>query len=810
MGSEVIMCMRSAVWRGTILALVLVGPSWARQDPGDGPNAQDVLTRGPIHEAYAEPVIFNPTLGDLVPKGPPNPIEERPPDQRPEGADVQWIPGYWAWDDERQDFLWVSGIWRDIPPGRQWVPGYWNEVDGGFQWTSGLWAPDDQEEVEYLPTPPQSLEVGPNVPAPSESHVWTPGYWTWSQEHYVWAPGYWVEYQPSWVWVPPTYVATPSGCIFVPGYWDYTLASRGLLFAPVYFPQNVYTQPNFVYTPAVTIDSYAMTDNLFCRPSYRHYYFGDYYAAAPVGVGVGVAAAAAIVPWYAFQQSHTWYDPIYSHTRVVSLRNDPTWETRVRETYVYRTEHVDARPARTFQAQQAFVAGRQGAGARPLVLARTLAQVERQENTQIRLQRVDQARRAELGQRQQALQQVREQRVRLEAQTQARREAAREQFVVRRQQMPRSPVAAQARPDRAQDARPFARPRPGADAPTNPLGPGSQPGLRARQGQPRPDLPGQPRPERTRAQAGSRPFPLEPDPTPDRPRTERPRDLPKAERLRDLPKAERPRTQPRLDAIPPGQDLPGAQPKRERFRDLPKAERRTFQPDPQPSQQPGLNLPGAQPKRERFRDLPKAERPNAQPGPQPFQRPTPDLTPAQPGADRPGLQPRPRPFEPNPDRPKAQPRPERTKRQPAPGLAAPGGPGSTGPLGAASALPLGQPRPERPNLRARIEARSVLTDRPGLGPRQERLRPPFGNGAASPAPAPQPQPVPTAQPRFERPRAQPAPRPVPSIPPGPEARPNRPNAASPGLGQPAQPPPPGAERTKAQRRQEQLKKARER
>lgn len=32
-----------------------------------------------------------------------------PPDQKPEGDDVAWIPGYWAWDDERNDFLWVSG-----------------------------------------------------------------------------------------------------------------------------------------------------------------------------------------------------------------------------------------------------------------------------------------------------------------------------------------------------------------------------------------------------------------------------------------------------------------------------------------------------------------------------------------------------------------------------------------------------------------------------------------------------------------------------------------------------------------------------
>ena len=51
---------------------------------------------------------------------------------------MAWIPGYWAWDDERTDFLWVSGIWRALPPGRQWVPGYWGRSGQGAQWTSGL------------------------------------------------------------------------------------------------------------------------------------------------------------------------------------------------------------------------------------------------------------------------------------------------------------------------------------------------------------------------------------------------------------------------------------------------------------------------------------------------------------------------------------------------------------------------------------------------------------------------------------------------------------------------------------------------
>ncbi len=148
-----------------------------RQDPSVAQEGMEILTRGPIHEAFAETVTFDPEPGLVSPKSPPDAIEEIPPEQRLEGANVNWIPGYWAWDDERTDYLWVSGIWRAIPPGRQWVPGYWGRSGEGAQWTSGYWADAQVSEVEYLPEPPATVEVGPNVTAPSADHGWLPGCW---------------------------------------------------------------------------------------------------------------------------------------------------------------------------------------------------------------------------------------------------------------------------------------------------------------------------------------------------------------------------------------------------------------------------------------------------------------------------------------------------------------------------------------------------------------------------------------------------------------------------------------------------------
>ena len=162
----------------------------------------------------------------VVPKQPPEPIEEMPPDVKPDGANVVWVTGYWAWDDTRKDYIWVSGIWRDTPPNHVWVAGYWNQVADGFQWTPGFWSPEQQEQVNYLPEPPQTVEQGPTIPQPSPNDFWVPGNWQYNETRYMWRPGYWTVAQPDWIWTPAHYVWTPSGYIFIPGHWDYMLERR--------------------------------------------------------------------------------------------------------------------------------------------------------------------------------------------------------------------------------------------------------------------------------------------------------------------------------------------------------------------------------------------------------------------------------------------------------------------------------------------------------------------------------------------------------------------------------------------------------
>ena len=143
--------MNKTIFHGAALVVAVAGWLYCEQVASaqkDAADAIDVQTRGPVHEAFAQPTDAPAQPDLIVPKKPPDPIPEEPPDQKPEG-EVQWIPGYWAWDADKNNFLWVSGFWRTPPPDRKWVPGYWTQVEGGWQWVPGFWAPSNQSDIPY-------------------------------------------------------------------------------------------------------------------------------------------------------------------------------------------------------------------------------------------------------------------------------------------------------------------------------------------------------------------------------------------------------------------------------------------------------------------------------------------------------------------------------------------------------------------------------------------------------------------------------------------------------------------------------------
>ena len=309
------------------------------------PPGVDVQARGPVHEAYAEPADVRPEPGPVVPQQPPDPVAEMPPDQKPAGDNVAWIPGYWSWDNEASTFTWVSGFWRTPPPGRTWTPGHWQQVDGGWQWTPGFWAPDDIQEVEYLPPPPQSIDNSPSTPPPDEASVYVPGCWVYQETRYLWRPGYWVEYNPDWVWIPDHYCWTPAGYVFVTGYWDFPLEGRGLLFAPVRFERDVLAREDFVYTPEFVVQPDFLLTALFVRPAWGHYYFGDYFDPRYEREGF-TAWIDYRVGRHAFDPNFAFYQRRYREDR---------WATALRDLYKLRREGDAPRPPRTWTQQKEIV-----------------------------------------------------------------------------------------------------------------------------------------------------------------------------------------------------------------------------------------------------------------------------------------------------------------------------------------------------------------------------------------------------------------------------------------------------------------------
>lgn len=417
-----------------ISATIFMNQSVAQQKAATDDEIE-VLTRGPVHEAFAETIVFDPEPGLVVPKSPPAVIEELPPEHQPDGDNITWIPGYWAWDDDRDDFIWVSGIWRSLPPDRQWVPGYWTSSGKGAQWTSGYWADANQEEIEYLPEPPATVETGPNVPAPTVDHNWLPGNWVWQSNRYAWRPGYWAPGQDDWNWNPSRYVWTSRGYVFVDGYYDYNVNRRGVLYAPVYFKSNVYTQRSFRYSPVTVINPSVFANHLFLRPNYGHYYFGDYYGANYQTQGFS--------PWFSFHNRYSGYDPFYAHQRW-QHRADQQWNQRLEADYAGRRDNQLNRPPHDMRAQRERLTRNGKEMDDSSLVGTTLEELSKAKKLPHQVKPIAPDARQQLGKRGQELRDLTEQRRKFEAETKDRAAGPKDNVAtVKRTKIPRSTIIGQ-------------------------------------------------------------------------------------------------------------------------------------------------------------------------------------------------------------------------------------------------------------------------------------------------------------------------------------------------------------------------------
>ncbi len=348
--------------------------------PTPSQEQPEVLSRGPVHEAFAEPVSLNLQESLTAPRQPPPPIEEVPPTERPQGQQFVWIPGYWAWDADRNGYIWVSACWRAAPPRMSWIPGYWSQVPGGWQWIAGFWASTGVQQLEYLPPPPTLDDWDPPAPQPAPDMIWVPPCMYWIQGQYVRRNGYWLTAQSSWIWIPSHYVYTPRGYIFAAGHWDYALERRGLLFAPVFFPTAVYVRPAFTFSPSIVIDLGLLRLSLFAYPRYCHYFFGDYYDDVYLSVG--------IYPRFDSHRVRTWHDPVYEHDRWRNHRDRDRWERHERDEYTRRRDDRNLRPSRTFREQESRLAELPEPQRRALRVTQPISVAAAREDVQMRFEKL--------------------------------------------------------------------------------------------------------------------------------------------------------------------------------------------------------------------------------------------------------------------------------------------------------------------------------------------------------------------------------------------------------------------------------------
>jgi hypothetical protein len=382
----------------------------------------------------------------------------------------------------------------------------------------------------------------------------------WQNARYAWRPGFWASVQPDWDWIPAHYAYAPRGYLFVDGYWDYSIGRRGVLFAPVAFDAGVYTQAGFSYSPTMVINPAVFANNLFLRPQYQHYYFGDYYDAN--------YQAAGFYPSYSYNSGRYGYDPIYAHERW-QHRQDGQWEHRVAADFQNRRDHEDARPPRTWAAQSALGAGKLSSGARNPVVAVPFSQFTKNPSSPLRFQPVDQSERQRLGQHVQDVQRFRDQRQKLETTAGAPSAAPlAKELAPARVPLPRSPIVA----------------RPAAE-----LGKAYVPPQIHEA--PKPDLRVEPKPRLNR-----------PAPQPQlQPKVERPAPQPQ-------PRAERPAPQPQ-----PKVERAAPQPQPRVERPAPQPQPKVERPAPQPQPRVERPAPQPQPKAEREAPQPRGNAPAAPP-----------------------------------------------------------------------------------------------------------------------------------------------------------------------------------------------------
>jgi hypothetical protein len=121
--------------------------------------------------------------------------------------------------------------------------------------------------------------------------------------------------------------------------------------------------------------------SLFVYPRYSHYYFGDYYDNAYLGIG--------IYPRFQSEGSHMWYDPFYTYDRWQNRRTEPRWQEHERQQYDLRRADTSLRPPTTYREMETRQARLPEPQRKDLQIARPLTAVVAAKATPLSFQKIN-------------------------------------------------------------------------------------------------------------------------------------------------------------------------------------------------------------------------------------------------------------------------------------------------------------------------------------------------------------------------------------------------------------------------------------
>lgn len=129
---------------------------------------------------------------------PPAPLVERRPKAPSNGVD--WVPGYWIWDDAIEDFAWISGTYVVRLP----KPATSQPVE-----------PSPPPSVAITVEPPREIDVKiAEPPAPRVEVIAPPPPPAVAQPNTIWVGGHWELAGTSWRWIAGAWRQGPAGSLY--------------------------------------------------------------------------------------------------------------------------------------------------------------------------------------------------------------------------------------------------------------------------------------------------------------------------------------------------------------------------------------------------------------------------------------------------------------------------------------------------------------------------------------------------------------------------------------------------------------------